>query len=112
MMAGLSQKNSSAGSATKAPVSSADSISKPSNTSNSDIDDEYDTYKQHVDAQVDEVEAKHVRTKIDRRVIPLLTLIYLMQYLDKNGINYASAYGLRQGTNLRGQDYSWLGERS
>jgi hypothetical protein len=32
-----------------------------------------------------------------------------MQYLDKNGINYASVYGLQDGTNLHGQDYNWLG---
>jgi hypothetical protein len=35
--------------------------------------------------------------------------IYLLQYLDKNGINYASVYGLQAGTNLHGQQYSWLG---
>ena len=28
---------------------------------------------------------------------------------DKNGINYASVYGLQKGTNLHEQDYSWLG---
>lgn len=31
-----------------------------------------------------------------------------MQYLDKNSINFASVYGLKQGTHLKGQDYSWL----
>jgi len=31
-----------------------------------------------------------------------------MQYLDKNSINFASVYGLKQGTGLEGQDYSWL----
>jgi hypothetical protein len=28
--------------------------------------------------------------------------------LDKNSINFASVYGLKQGTGLTGQDYSWL----
>ena len=47
--------------------------------------------------------------KIDFRIVPILFFIYLLQYLDKNGINYASAYGLSEGTKLEGQDFSWLG---
>ena len=34
--------------------------------------------------------------------------MFLLQQLDKNGINYASAYGLQKGTHLHGQQYSWL----
>lgn len=30
------------------------------------------------------------------------------QYLDKNSINFASVYGLKSGTHLHGQQYSWL----
>lgn len=30
------------------------------------------------------------------------------QYLDKNSINFASVYGLKSGTHLKGQQYSWL----
>lgn len=26
-----------------------------------------------------------------------------------DSLNFASVYGLKQGTNLHGQDYSWLG---
>ncbi|GAB1214304.1 hypothetical protein ATERTT37_003466 [Aspergillus terreus] len=33
----------------------------------------------------------------------------MLQYLDKNSINFASVYGLKEGTHLKGQDYSWLG---
>ncbi|KAJ5814851.1 hypothetical protein N7474_006628 [Penicillium riverlandense] len=33
----------------------------------------------------------------------------MLQYLDKNSINFASVYGLKEGTGLVGQDYSWLG---
>jgi MFS family permease len=58
---------------------------------------------------VDHDEFKKVLRKIDVRILPVLFLIYLLQYLDKNGINYASAYGLAAGTQLEGQDYSWLG---
>ena len=73
------------------------------------LDDNYNLYKQSGDALDSTGEAKKVLRKVDRRIVPILFLIYLLQYLDKNGINYASVYGLEKGTNLHGQDYSWLG---
>jgi hypothetical protein len=89
-----------------------DSAAFPSSAS-SDLDDNYDLYKKAV-AQRDTIaatasESKRVLRKIDKRLVPILIIIYLLQYLDKNGINYASVYGLQTGTHLHGQDYSWLG---
>jgi sugar phosphate permease len=89
-----------------------ESIVIPSSAS-FDLDDNYNLYKKAV-AQRDIIavtasESKHVLRKIDKRIIPILFIIYLLQYLDKNGINYASVYGLQKGTRLQGQDYSWLG---
>ena len=75
----------------------------------SDLDDEYHLYKRSDDQELDPSEAKRVLRKVDFRIVPILFLIYLLQYLDKNGINYASVYGLQKGTNLHGQNYSWLG---
>ncbi|KAL1597217.1 hypothetical protein SLS60_008799 [Paraconiothyrium brasiliense] len=75
----------------------------------SQFDDAYETYKKNQDATIDAAEARRVLRKIDFRIVPILFFIYLLQYLDKNGINYASAYGLTEGTNLQGQDFSWLG---
>ncbi|OCT50892.1 putative transporter [Cladophialophora carrionii] len=75
----------------------------------SDLDDDYHLYKRSDDQELDIIESKRVLRKLDFRIVPILFLIYLMQYLDKNGINYASVYGLQDGTNLHGQDYSWLG---
>lgn len=74
----------------------------------SDADETYEVYKQHAGEDIDASEAKKVLRKIDLRLIPCLFLLYLLQYLDKNGINYASVYGLEDGTHLHGQDYSWL----
>jgi hypothetical protein len=75
----------------------------------SQLDDTYEAYKSNLGAEVDLAEAKKTLRKIDVRIVPILFLTYLLQYLDKNGINYASAFGLQEGTNLKGQDYSWLG---
>lgn len=74
-----------------------------------ELDDNYDLYKRSDEQEFDVAESKRVLRKVDLRIVPILFLIYLMQYLDKNGINYASVYGLQKGTNLHGQDYSWLG---
>lgn len=79
-----------------------------STSGGSDLDETYDIYKQHAGEELDPAEAKKVLRKIDRRIVPILFVIYLLQYLDKNGINYASVYGLEKGTRLSGQDYSWL----
>jgi hypothetical protein len=77
--------------------------------SSSYLDDSYDVYKRIQGIEIDPEEAKKVLPKIDRRIVPILSITYLLQYLDKNGINYASVYGLQKGTKLHGQDYSWLG---
>ncbi|KAI9692731.1 MAG: hypothetical protein M1820_009403 [Bogoriella megaspora] len=83
--------------------------SLPANSSSaSDLDDSYDLYKSHATDEISDDEAKRVLRKIDFRIVPILFVTYLLQYLDKNGINYGSAYGLLTGTKLVGQDFSWL----
>ena len=60
-----------------------------SSTNGSDLDDNYVLYKQQMgDAPADAAEAKSVLRKIDWRVLPVLWTLYLLQYLDKNGLNY------------------------
>jgi hypothetical protein len=74
------------------------------------LDDMYDVYKQSAGVDISAAEAKRVLRKIDKRIVPILVGTYALQYLDKNSINFASVYGLKEGTGLQGQDYSWLGE--
>lgn len=81
----------------------------PSSQASSQLDDTYEAYKNNQGTDLDPAEAKRTLRKIDFRIVPILFFTYLLQYLDKNGINYASAFGLQEGTNLKGQDYSWLG---
>ena len=78
-------------------------------TSSRDLDDTYDLYKRQDATQIDPLEAKRVLRKIDLHLLPLLMMTYMLQFLDKQSINFASVYGLKQGTKLHGQDYSWLG---
>ncbi|KAL5115037.1 hypothetical protein ACEQ8H_007078 [Pleosporales sp. CAS-2024a] len=83
--------------------------SPPPSESSSQLDDTYAAYKSHAGTEIDAAEAKKTLRKIDARIVPILFFIYLLQYLDKNGINYASAYGFIQGTHLGNNGYSWLG---
>lgn len=73
-----------------------------------DLDDSYEIYKQNTSIEIDAAASKRVLRKIDLRLLPLLFFIYLLQYLDKNSLNFASVYGLEKGTGLTAQDYSWL----
>ena len=46
--------------------------------------------------------------KIDRNLMPLLCLVYGLNYLDKTTVSYASIMGLKADIHLIGQDYSWV----
>jgi hypothetical protein len=83
----------------------------PSETS-SQLDDTYEAYKNNQGIGYEAAEAKKTLRKIDRRIIPILFFIYLLQYLDKNGINYASAFGFIEATKLGKNGYQWLGKSS
>lgn len=73
-------------------------------------DDNYELYKASRDLETDPAEVKRVLRKVDYRIVPILVITYMLQYLDKNSINFASVYGLKDGTHLKGQDYAWLGK--
>ncbi|ORY66591.1 major facilitator superfamily domain-containing protein [Pseudomassariella vexata] len=73
-----------------------------------DLDDAYELYRRQDSTDIDPDEARRVLKKIDWHVLPILMMTYMLQFLDKSSINFASVYGLKQGTNLHGQDYSWL----
>jgi hypothetical protein len=81
-----------------------------SSEASSQLDDTYEAYKSNRGVTVDPAEAKKTLRKIDYRIVPILFFTYLLQYLDKNGINYASAYGFIEATKLGKNGYSWLGE--
>ena len=89
--------------------SSGDDIS-PITTSEKNVDDAYRVFAKTQDLDASPAEIKHVISKIDWHVVPILFVTYMLQYLDKNSLNFASVYGLQEGTHLKGQDYSWLGE--
>lgn len=47
--------------------------------------------------------------KIDWNLMPLLCLVYGLNYLDKTTVSYASIMGLKTDIHITGQQYSWIG---
>lgn len=46
-----------------------------------------------------------VRRKIDTWLLPVLCVTYMLQFLDKLSLNYASAYNLKEDLHLKGNQY-------
>ncbi|KAJ6000275.1 MFS general substrate transporter [Penicillium waksmanii] len=56
---------------------------------------------------IDSTEERKVVTKLDCVIMPLMALVYFFQYLDKQAINQAAIFGLRDDLKLSGEEYSW-----
>ncbi|EEP75976.1 predicted protein [Uncinocarpus reesii 1704] len=56
----------------------------------------------------EEASKKLLRT-IDWHLLPLMCVIYGMNYLDKTTLSYASIMGLKEDIHLKGDNYQWLG---
>ncbi|KAK6369360.1 hypothetical protein LTS17_009703 [Exophiala oligosperma] len=54
----------------------------------------------------DDAKAKKLLRKIDWAILPCMIATYFLQFLDKTTIGYTAVMGLREDTNLKGQDYS------
>ena len=52
------------------------------------------------------VDERKLMNKIDLRVIPVLTLLYLLAFLDRVNISNAAIFGLKQELHLYGTDYN------
>ena len=56
----------------------------------------------------DPKQLKKLIRKIDLTIAPLLAAVYFLQFLDKTTLSYTAVMGIRDDTNLKGQDYSNL----
>lgn len=59
--------------------------------------------------EIDQATNKRLLRIIDFRMMPLMCVIYGMNYLDKTTLSYASIMGIKTDINLVGDDYQWLG---
>ncbi|KAJ5207275.1 Major facilitator superfamily domain general substrate transporter [Penicillium cf. griseofulvum] len=59
--------------------------------------------------ELDEATNRRLLKIIDWHMMPIMCLVYGMNYLDKTTLSYASVMGLKKDLNLKGDQYQWLG---
>lgn len=64
--------------------------------------------------EIDEATNKRLLRRIDLNLIPLMCVVYGLNYLDKTTLSYASIMGIKEppskgGIGLVGSEYNWLG---
>ncbi|KAL2880386.1 hypothetical protein SGCOL_004103 [Colletotrichum sp. CLE4] len=60
------------------------------------------------DESIDQADEKRLLRKLDMRILPLLGICYFFYYVDKTTLSYAAIFGLKDGLDLKGEEYSWL----
>ena len=60
-----------------------------------------------VEEDLTSAEDKKLLRKIDLCLLPLLTISYMLQFLDKQTLNFASVMGLIKDLDLVGSQFSW-----
>ncbi|EPE03449.1 mfs allantoate [Ophiostoma piceae UAMH 11346] len=68
----------------------------------------FQAHAQEAAAAMTPAENKRLLRKIDRNLMPLLCIVYGLNFLDKTTVSYASIMGFKKDTHLIGQDYSWV----
>ncbi|KAF8962206.1 MFS general substrate transporter [Flammula alnicola] len=59
--------------------------------------------------EVDPEEALRVRRKIDKHILPLMCILYWIQFMDKTTLGSSAILGIREATHLSTNQYNWLG---
>jgi MFS transporter, ACS family, allantoate permease len=59
--------------------------------------------------EIDEATNKRLLRRIDWNLMPVMCVVYGLNYLDKTTISYASVMGIKKDIKLVGDDYQWLG---
>lgn len=54
-------------------------------------------------------EARRIRRKIDRHLMPLMCVLYWIQFMDKTTLGSSAILGIKQATHLTTNEYNWLG---
>ncbi|KAF5364832.1 hypothetical protein D9757_011269 [Collybiopsis confluens] len=64
--------------------------------------------KYPTEESIDKGEERRLRRKIDRLIIPYLSICYAFYYIDKTTLSYAAIFGIKEDLNLKGTEYNWL----
>ncbi|KAF2487202.1 putative MFS allantoate transporter [Neohortaea acidophila] len=58
---------------------------------------------------LDEATNKRILRRIDYNLLPVMCVVYGLNFLDKVSISYAAIMGLEKDIGLKGNEYEWLG---
>ncbi|KAI0032038.1 MFS general substrate transporter [Vararia minispora EC-137] len=61
------------------------------------------------DVELDAAEANRIRRKIDVHILPLMCVLYWVQFMDKTTLGSSAILGIKTATNLTTNEYNWLG---
>ncbi|KAJ7050639.1 MFS general substrate transporter [Mycena amicta] len=59
--------------------------------------------------ELDPVEAARVLRKIDLHILPLMCILYWIQFMDKTTLGSSAILGIQKATHLTTNQYNWLG---
>ncbi|ESK83753.1 membrane transporter [Moniliophthora roreri MCA 2997] len=59
--------------------------------------------------EFDPAKALRIRKKIDRHILPLMCILYWIQFMDKTTLGSSAILGIREATHLTTNQYNWLG---
>jgi ACS family allantoate permease-like MFS transporter len=65
---------------------------------------EVDGVRQPLDKEAE----KRLVRRIDLHIMPLICIVYFLQYIDKTAISYASVTGIQASTKLHGNQFNWV----
>lgn len=59
-----------------------------------------------IDSQDRSGNVRKIRRKVDWRIVPIMFLCYMVQFIDKISLNYARVMGMNEDLDLKGNDFS------
>lgn len=90
-------------------VMSADEIEFAKDHQNYEkVDKELAQYVSDTRIEISPEKNAELLRKIDKRILVIMVTTYFLQAIDKGTLSFSSIMGIRDDTNLTGQDYSWL----
>ena len=73
------------------------------------VDKEVAQYANEVIVEIDDETNKRLKKLIDKRIMAVMIVTYLIQTLDKGTLSYASIMGIQTDLHLHGQQVKYLG---
>jgi ACS family allantoate permease-like MFS transporter len=58
--------------------------------------------------EIDPETNKRLLRKIDLHIMPLICIVFFLQYIDKTAISYASVTGIIESAHLHGNQFNWV----